>query len=205
MEAQEQREKIIEKRFPATVALNEQNFLNDHKIDGELYALLMQYSYGVNKQTRVYKSDLPSQNEMCKILGIGTTKTLRAHRDYLIKRGYLIEYDTYYEIPKKESVYFMIPLKTLQYMNDTLKEQVIKIYIYLGQRWKYKQDYCFTIKEIGEHIGLRVEGNGRHYVTINNALDALKCLGFINYEDCYENIGNIPIPKKKLTMFKTER
>nr|DAG20599.1 MAG TPA: hypothetical protein [Caudoviricetes sp.] len=43
----------------------------------------------------------------------------------------------------------MIPLRTLQFLNDTIKEQVIKVYIYLGQRWKFKKDYVFTVKEVG--------------------------------------------------------
>lgn len=60
MEAKKMEPKVIEKRFPALVSLTEQTFLNDHKVDGELYSLLQQYSLGVDHETRVYKSDLPT-------------------------------------------------------------------------------------------------------------------------------------------------
>ena len=67
----------------------------------------------------------------------------------------------------------MIPLRTLQFLNDTIKEQVIKVYIYLGQRWKFKKDYVFTVKEVGQHIGVKVDNDSR----INNALLCLESIG----------------------------
>ena len=55
-----------EKRFPADTTLEIKTFLNNPHIDGELYALLMAYSIGENKETRVYKSDLPSQSKIAE-------------------------------------------------------------------------------------------------------------------------------------------
>ena len=53
--------KVIQKRFPATVTIEEgvQTFLHDKKIDAELYALLQQYSFPVDGATVVKKSNLP--------------------------------------------------------------------------------------------------------------------------------------------------
>lgn len=69
---------------------------------------------------------------MCEQLGIKTTKTFRNHLDYLITRGYIIEEDKRYVLPEMEDIYFKIPLKTLQYLNNNCREHVIKIYVYLG-------------------------------------------------------------------------
>lgn len=50
----------IEKRFPSNTTLEELTFLNDKKVDGDLYAYLLSKARGVDKETRVYKSSLPS-------------------------------------------------------------------------------------------------------------------------------------------------
>lgn len=193
---------MVEKRFPANVSLELSTFLNDRKVDAELYALFQQYSIPDDqKRTRVRKKELPSQAEICGRLGIKSPKTYRAHRDYLISQGYIVEYEDCYILPNKEEIFFMIPLSTLQFLNDTIKEQVIKVYIYLGQRWKYKKNYSFTIKEIGQHIGIAVEHASRAYDTINNALLCLKKLDLIEYKDTIEMFKDMPIPKKVLLDF----
>jgi hypothetical protein len=63
----------------------------------------------------------------------------------------------------------MIPLDTLQFLNSCLKDRVIKLYIYLGQRWKYKQDkYTFTLRELGEHLGMNAKTYQRDITELNN-------------------------------------
>ncbi len=200
----------ISKRFPANVTLDTQTFLNDKKIDGELYALFQELSY-VDKegQTVVSKDVIPSQSSLCEKLGIKTPKTYRAHRDYLIAQGYIIddEENRQYILPMKEDIFFMIPLQTLRFINDTLKEQVIKVYTYLGQRWKYKESlgtdekYSFTLKEIGEHIGLKTEGSSRNSQIVTNALLCLSKLGLIEYENYYDQNNGKPVPRMRLTQF----
>ena len=50
------------KRFPADTALTSLTFLNDKKIDGELYAFLQSCSYPDEyKRTIVAKKNLPPQ------------------------------------------------------------------------------------------------------------------------------------------------
>lgn len=193
---------MVQKRFPATVSLELTTFLNDKKVDGELYALLQEYSRpDEEKRTVVMKKELPTQAEICKKLGIKSPKTYRTHRDYLMQQGYLVEYKDYYVLPNKEEIFFMIPLATLQFLNDTIKEQVIKVYIYLGQRWKYKKDYVFTLREIGQHIGIKVENDTRGHQVVNNALLCLQKLGLIEFTDCMEIINGKPVPKKRLAEF----
>lgn len=201
---------MVEKRFPATTSTDFLTFLNDKKVDGELYAIFQELSYpDKQKRTIVDKKKLPSQAVIASKLGIKSPKTIRSHRDYLINQGYIIEEGDKYILPNKEEIFFMIPLNTLQFINDTLKEQVIKVYVYLGQRWKYKQGqpvYVFTECEIAEHIGIKLDGNPRGYATIRNALICLKKLGLIDYVEFYEKDEDTgkPVPRKRLTKFTFE-
>ena len=51
----------INKRFPADTTLKESTFLNNKKINAELYALLMTYSYPDElNRTVVIKKNLPT-------------------------------------------------------------------------------------------------------------------------------------------------
>ena len=186
------------KRFPANTTLTEQTFLNDKKINGELYALLQTYSFpNENKETVIIKKNLPSQTELCAQLGIKSPKTYRAHLAYLIEKGYVIDTGKEYYLPNVEEIYLMIPLETAQFLKDTLKEQVIKVYIYLGQRFKYKPGYVFTLEEVAEHVGIKLDGNQRNYNIINNALVCLRNNGLVEYAEFYEG----RYPKKRLTGF----
>ncbi len=197
---------MTQKRFPATVSLELTTFLNDKKVDAELYALFQQYSKpDAQKRTVVQKKDLPKQSEICSLLAIKSPKTYRAHRDYLITRGFIIEEEDFYILPDKEDIFLMIPLKTLQFLEDSLSDRVIKVYIYLGQRWKYKQNnYYFTLKEIGQHIGVSVENNTRGYEMVNNVLMCLKKLSLLDFEDCIDTSQAVPIPKKRLIDFNLQ-
>ena len=74
---------MIEKRFPAdtTMSNNDEGeliltFLNDPKIDGELYAYLLSLSIGEEKETRVYKDTIPTKTELAIILAPPNSKPL---------------------------------------------------------------------------------------------------------------------------------
>lgn len=51
----------------------------------------------------------------------------------------MVEEDDCYVLPNQERMFLMIPLETLGFLLDTLQEHVIKVYVYLGQRYKYKE------------------------------------------------------------------
>lgn len=194
-------EKIVKKRFPATTELNNLTFLNDKKVDGELYAYFQSLSKYEDEKTYVLKKDLPKQIDICEVLGIKSPKTYRTHLLYLIEQGYIIEEEDKYILPRVEDIYFLIPLKTLQYLNDNCREHIIKIYIYLGQKYKFSlvkgSQYEFTLEEIGEHIGLKIKNNSRAYSVINNALDLLVNSGLIDYISFFDG----QVQKKRLTEF----
>lgn len=193
----------IEKSFPADTkapiyeidsnnkkVLINPTFLNDPKVNGELYAYLQSISIGENKETRVYKDIIPSQAKLGILLAPTakkplTRQTISAHMKYLIDNEYLIDHKTYYTINKKEKIFFRIPLNTLTFLLNTVKEGVIKTYIYLGQRNNYKPNqYTFTVKEICEHLGLNYKNNSS---MVSSWLIALEKFELIKLETFYDN------------------
>ena len=190
----------VHKRFPADTTEEEMTFLNDSRIDAELYAYLQSLSYPdlESKETRVDKSKIPNQQILAeKILGYKTRNTIGNHLKYLKDTGFVIDKGKYYVLPDKEKMFFKIPLELLQYFIATVKEPVLKTYIYLGQRYNYKpHDYVFTIKEIADHIGMNYNKNSK---IVSNYIDALERWGLIKVARYYEG----KTPRMKLVEFKT--
>ena len=196
---------MVEKRFPADTTLEALTFLNDKSIDGELYAIFQSLSVPIEIaegifETLVLKKSLPTQKKMCEMLHIKSVKTYRAHLNYLIDKGYIEQKDNGdYVLPNCEDIYLKIPLETVEYLTYNCREHVIKIYIYLMQRWKYAKKegkfYKFTLKEIGEHIGLKISNHTEGYKILNYALELLVNSDLVEYEDIYEG----KVPYKMLT------
>lgn len=198
--------KKYEKNFPADTSMTKdqegkliKTFLNDPKADAELYAYLLSMSIGEEGQTRVYKSDLPSQEIIAtKILRYKTRRTVYNHLKYLEDQGYVQDKGKYYLLPNKERMYFRVPQDLLSFFIDTVKEPVIKTYIYLGQRNNYKPNqYVFTIKELCEHLGVSYTNSSS---SIRNYLIALEKFELIKTAEFYEN----ETPKIRLVGFSTD-
>ena len=198
--------KIIEKHFPANVTMKELTFLNNKNIDGRLYGYLQSKSMPIKVanyyETRVDKFQLGTQADFCEAIQIKSPKTLRKHLKILIDTGYLRDEQGYYVLVEKENIYFKIPLQTLRFIQNTIKEDVIKIYIYLGQRYQYaateNKKYSFSIKEIIEHLGLSVNDKNRSFV--KDGLDALMNNGLIKFVNYREG----KVPRMRLVDFTYE-
>lgn len=170
-------------------------FLKDSKIDAELYAYLQSISRPDDGVTIVVKKDMPKQADIISKIGIKSPKTYRTHLQYLIDKGYVEDKGEVYVLPNIEDIYLLLPLVTIQFLLDTIKESVIKVYIYLGQRWKYKKGYVFTQEEIAEHLGIKLAGNPRGRQMISNALDVLQNNGLISFEHFFDGKS----PRHRLT------
>lgn len=105
---------MIQKRFPADTDLKKEiTFLKDPKIDAELYAYLQSLSFPDEGVTVVAKIDLPSQATMATKIGVKSTKTLRAHLQYLMDTGYVEDHGDHYVLPNIEEIYLLLPLETI--------------------------------------------------------------------------------------------
>lgn len=176
-------------------------FLNDAKVNGELYAFLLSKSIGEDKQTIVYKKFLPSMQEIAsEVLQCKSRSTAYSSFNYLIEKEYLVDQGEYYII-RRESPYFSISQDLLEYLVDTLKQPVIKTYVYLGIRNSYKPNqYVFTIKEICEHLGLNYSYS-KNRDKISNYLTCLAEQGLITVV----NFRDGKVPKMRLIGFSTQK
>lgn len=180
-------------------------FLNDSKVNGELYAYLMSKSIGEEKQTRVYKNILPSMAKIAtEVLHYKSRQSGYNSFNYLLENGYLKDMGEYYVI-KKENPYFSIPQDLLDYLIDTATESVIKVYIYLGIKNSYKRSttgegYVFTIKELCEHLGIDYNYK-KNRDKISNCLTCLTKQGLIKTASFREG----KVPKMRLIEFSTKK
>lgn len=94
---------MTQKRFPADTTLEELTFLNNKRIDAEIYTYFQCCSYPKKNKTIAYKKDLGTQSEICEILrDYGaqlSLATYKRHLNYLIEQGYIIEEKDYYVLP----------------------------------------------------------------------------------------------------------
>lgn len=178
-------------------------FLNDSKVDAELYAYLLSVSLGVDKETRTYKKDMLSIKQIStEVLQVKSRQTVYNHLKYLIEQDYITDKGDYYLVNNKQQPFLKIPLDLVKYFCDNLKEAVLKVYLYLGQRYSYKpQEYEFSIKELCEHLGLNYNVK-RNRERISNTLSILSDVGLINYKIIKKD--NITF-LMKLTNFSTQK
>lgn len=209
-------EKDLSKHFPAEVHRSNQKelvqklFLYNKKIDALLYAYYQDMSVPVQVdqdqngkkryQTRVWKSDLPSDEKVGQICRMSRSSVIRKKK-ILKEEGFLEEHEDYWVILNPQTAFFPIPLDTVKFFIDTATSNVIKAYIYLGQgdkytREKYCRPYQFTKQEIMKAIKISTT-NKSGYQEIDNILNCLTNNGLIKIESFYKG----KIPMKRLVEF----
>ncbi|HII4509140.1 TPA: hypothetical protein ACY4R8_002411 [Clostridium perfringens] len=209
----------MEKRIPMTKEFNKKS-VNDW-----LYGYLQSISYvDENKKTFVYKEHV-NQSELVEKVpkndkGKSPSKS-KISRDFnkLIALGFIKETKVIglngnmvpaYELPyDKQELYKLIPLDTLIYLLDIGSKYLIKIYIYLLNKfqWKIKSGeyYNFSYKElIRECLGMKSTTNSRDYTIVRNCLDALIKLKMLELGTDYNRInGQLTTHFKLLSVKKT--
>lgn len=185
-------------KFPSDINDTNNTFIQNKRINDNLYGLLLLYAKEINNQYVIFKNDLPSQNTICESLNICRT-TLNTHLNYLTDNNYLIQQDDKYIINNPEKTYFEIPYDTLSQLIDSKINYIIKIFIYFGQQMKDTKAISFTISDLIDLLGLSNAGNSSSYQKINNILDYLKTYNFIYYNDKQTGLYN---KGKLLTNFK---
>lgn len=170
---------------PANRAQDIKTFLNDPRIDGELYAYLLSLSFGDKGKTIVRKSTIPTFTALGEMLSADpqakpiTRQTIATHFRYLVERGYLRETENKegYYVLNPDKQFIQIPLDTLQYLLNCTNSFVIKVYTYLGTCWGVNRaQYTFTIKELCQHLGIDYKKNHKRISYILDLLEKLKLI-----------------------------
>lgn len=197
-------EKKYKKQIPMTKEFNQKN-VNDW-----IYGYFQSISYVDNNNiTFVYKSAI-NQTELASKAPLNDSgkqpSKSKISRDIqkLIKLGFIKETKVVglqgnlvdaYELPFEENQLFkFIPLETLIYLLDVGSQYLIKIYVYLLNKFQWKvrlgEYYNFTYKElITECLGMKSVTNTRDYTTIRNCLDSLIKQKFITLDVEHKRIN----------------
>jgi hypothetical protein len=95
----------------------------------------------------------------------------------------------------------LIPKDTLRFLLNTATDNVIKVYVYLLNKYEWKQaegeQYKFTLKELAEAIGYKESQNSRNM--IKDILKSLKNNGLIDFKETYQKTENTLFPIMILT------
>lgn len=177
-----------------------EGFMDNKNFNDLIYAYLQAVSYrDPNKKDRyVWKRDF-IKKDVAKTLKINF-RTFQRRFNYLVENGYVIVKDEIYELPKISEYNFYIPLDTLKYLIDTTNEDVIRMYVYLGQLKKCmgKEAYFTKSKllvlmgyKTTASDGVKASTNKRDWERINNILDMLEDkLKLIECKKVYEPYKN---------------
>lgn len=175
----------------------DEDFMN-HKTDDLLYGFMRSIStakpvYNNGKQEwkeyltlKVYSQYRKVIQNICGV----TTQTLKNRLNKLIEGG-LVEETTLDLGGDKPTTVFLFPYdydgnyklinrEMLKYLIDTRNPQAIRVYLFLLDKFQWKKDYVFTLKELRVALGY---GENYFYAdsTIQNVLNSFKREGVINF------------------------
>ncbi len=143
-----------------------------------------------------------------------STRTIERHINNLFEAGLLeegieiipsngrdVEHSCYWFPHDFEKPYKLLNKDMVRYLVDTRNAQCIKVYLYLLNKYEWKSNYTFTLKEIQEALGYASDCDSAR-TTINNILDSFAREGMIRYENIYEYVevdgGIYKVPKMTL-------
>lgn len=133
--------------------------LNDKKLHDILYLLfqsLSEWDGDLNEERYIPKDNI-NKSQLAKVCGYKTRNTLYSHINDLIENGYINETEEKYILPNLNSgEYFLIPYDTAQFLVGTQTTNVIKVYVYLANRWmaNKQEGFGITYKKLCEVVNL---------------------------------------------------
>ena len=197
-------EKQITRRFSL-----EEDFMNFNS-DDLLYGFLRTLStaeplYKDGKLTGKYEEYLTKKEYMknkkliAQVCGY-STRTLERHLNSLFEAGLLDEgvkvvdtdnksydYECFWFPYDENGRYKVLERDMLRYLIDTRNAQVIRVYLWLLNKYEWKPDYSFSLVEIQKALGYS-EKTKSATETIKNIVESLAREGIIRYENEYEYI-----------------
>ena len=192
-------------------------FMKDKKIYANAWAYLQTISYlSKDKQRFVYKAHFTlkemhesiATEEKGKLTpSLSTVKNVWGLYKKLgfVKEGKIEDLSgnnvDVYILSQDFSIFQPIPLQTLSFLVNVANSNVIKVYAYLLNKYKWKQKenqwYSFTIKELLSAIGYSYKNDNVKMMT--DILEMLKAIKLIDYEiTYYKQVGKPPIPMHTL-------
>lgn len=167
------------------------------------------------------KNYTKSKQELMAICGLDS-RGIKRHLDKLIEKGLIkekkiyvgekkVEYECYVFPYDSKDKYQIINNEMLWYVVSTRNKQAVRVYIYLLNKYNWKNDYEFSNQELIEALGYSPNGkNSLASSMVSNILESFKREGVIDYVEYYEtridNCGRqIPTPKKALRFVASKK
>lgn len=201
----------------------EENFMNYDSNDLLYGALqyLATYHPELHLLYLTKKNYTKSKQQLMAICGLDS-RGIKRHLDRLIEKGLIKEKKIYVGENKVEYDCFVFPYDTkekyqiinnemLWYVVSTRNKQAVRVYIYLLNKYNWKNNYEFSNKELIEALGYSTNGNNALASSmVSNILESFKREGVIDYTEYYEikidNCGRqIPTPKKALVFVASHK
>lgn len=173
----------------------EDNFMN-YNVDDLLYAFMNYHATYDPEQKEYYLTERNWTKYRPLLKSILNTRNCRNHLNSLISKG-IIHYD-------KERMRYIFPhngFKKYQQVNNamlyyliiTSNINVIKIYIYLLNKWSWKNNikepYYFTLKELREALGYSGSNNEGVDAALRTILFSISKQGIIDATPTYLQIN----------------
>lgn len=101
--------------------------------------------------------------------------------------------------------YQLVDIDVIRYLVNTRNTQCIRIYIYLLNKYKWKKDYVFTLKELKSALGY-ADTTMTAYSMIKDILASFSKEGIIKYTKIYDvvDIGGLndykPVPVERMKL-----
>lgn len=122
--------------------------------------------------------------------------------------GVEYEYPCFWFPYGEEGKYRIIDSEIIRYLVNTRNAQCIRVYLYILNKYQWKSDYLFTIKEIKEALGYANSTKTAEGV-IKTILASFNQEGIIRYEKVYQQLevaGKVvPIEKFKINYILQDR
>lgn len=173
-----------------------EDFMADKKKSDLLYGFYLDHSYITEDKRRYCWKMKVTPKEILQYFRdkdeVFSERKIRDTVKLFIGAGLLVEgirdgKKIYYITDLEPGEYVFIKVPTLRYLVDTATQNVIKVYAYLKKRWEqhidfnFKDNYCFSKKELLEVIGYSVANAGKEGKIISHILDCLVNNELIQY------------------------
>lgn len=200
-----------------------ESILKNKNIDYQIYEMLQVKSYLTNDKIRFcYRSEITQlglyreYKANCAdnhLRAIGKDAFIRHFKNlfyaHLVVEGYVV--DMYgktvkaYILPQDYKIFQLVPLETMRFLTNATSDSTIRIYGYLLNQGRLRENYKFTYKELVEHaLGKQPQVSGSEQI-VKDCLELLVRCGFIEYEEVYDVVNGHAVPKKVLIKINIER
>lgn len=182
-------ERDIKRRIPL-----DKEFISDKGINDLIYCIIQRDSIwnpNIEKDRFLLERGI-NYSRYAKELGIDR-RVISKGIQYLCDREYIIKRLDRNILSSSSKSYILISLETLNTLLNTQKRNIIKVYTYLFQQYKYNKEkgreFVFSNRSLLKKLGYNTT-QSCNYKKIEDIIKTLESLGLIEYREGVELLNN---------------